>query len=183
MKSIIAKTLIVTATLVLGLNAYSQVTNMHVVESTTHAIASLAKKNSIDKSFVSDSMTVVIEKTATGYVTQVLAPSADAKQFNTISMTFDLTGKLTGSKSNFVSVNAASPIFTKLTAAKLLDLGAEAIVDHLADNAEIPVVSENAKSMQMTKLPVGQKVEITLNDGRVYTINMDAAGVVVSKGF
>jgi hypothetical protein len=177
----------ITLALSLGLasNVFAAATTpMNAVEETAHLVDKYAKSGKIDPSFLNNVTTVTVQATATGLQTVAYAPSADATRANTIVITFDANGRLASVNQNFVSAYPQGAIFSAADAATLLDLGSEAIVDHLADDASLVTVAQTATMVQLTSGGANTVVlKIQLASGKVYNVNMDQNGNVISKGF
>ncbi len=177
------KKLIALVTLGLSLNLFAAAsTPMNAVEETAHIIDKYAKAGKIDASFLTNVTTISVQSTGTGLQTIAYAPSANPSQANTVTISFDANGRVKAVGQNFVSAYPR-PIFIAADAATLLDLGAEAIVDHLADNADLPVVAQSAAMVQLTAGANSIVMKIQLSSGKIYNVNMDQNGNVLSKGF
>jgi hypothetical protein len=177
--------LIVLSTLGLSLNLFAAGTApMNAVEETAHIVDKYAKAGKIDASFLNNVTTVTVQATATGLQTVAYAPSADAAKANTVVVSFDVKGRVTAVNQNFVSAYPKGPIFVAADAATLIDLGSEAVVDHLADNATLPIVAQTATMVQLSSSGANSVVlKIQLSSGKIYNINMDQNGNVLSQGF
>ena len=177
------KTIITLITLAISLNLYAGgTTPMNAVEETAHIIDKYAKAGKIDASFLTNVTTITILGTAAGLQTTAYAPSANPNQANTLTITFDLQGRVKTVNQNFISAYP-TPVFTAADAATLLDFGAEAIVDHLNDNADIPTVAKLATMVQLTAGTNSIIMKIQLSSGPVYNISLDQNGNVLGQGF
>lgn len=156
---------------------------MNFAEKASHKLVTLAGRNAIDQSFLTDVTRATIAADANGAVIELMSPAVNPNEFNKVTLNFDATGNFLNFTTDFKGVNAASPIFKQANAATLIDLGAEAVVDHLADSADLPVVNENARTLALDTEGTGVHLRIGLNDGRTYSIMMDMTGVVISQGF
>ncbi|GIL17941.1 MAG: hypothetical protein FMNOHCHN_03605 [Ignavibacteriaceae bacterium] len=159
------------------------ITPMHVVEKASYQIDALVKKQKIDQSFLTDINQVTVVQTANGFMVQLFAPSAQGQDMNLLQLGFDSTARATTANVHFVGASSQSPIFNQISVAEILDLGAEAFVDRLSESEENVVVAENVTAIQLLKAADGVVLKINLKDSRVYTVNMDNQGNVVSKGF
>lgn len=178
------KKLIALFALALSLNLFAAATTpMNAVEETSHIIDKYSKSGKIDASFLHNVTTITIQSTTTGLVAVAYAPSASSTQANTVTVGFDLQGRVKTVNQNFISAYPQGPIFIAADAATLIDLGAEAIVDHLADNADLPNVAKNANMIQLTGGQNSIVMKIQLTNGQVYNVVMDQNGNVLSKGF
>lgn len=160
-----------------------EITPMHIVEKTSYQIGGLVNKGKIDASYLSDITTLTISKRSDGFDVTLLSPSADEKNPNLLTIPFDLNAKAGLASSTFYSKFPQGPIFTSASTAILLDLGAEAIVDHLSESPENIEVARNAQAVDLQKETTGVLMLIHLTDGRTYSIHMDPNGKVISKGF
>jgi len=156
---------------------------MNVVEETTHVLIKNVKARKIDASFLTNVLNITIQSTSTGFETIASAPSANDAQPNTVTIEFDLQGKAKTVKQNFVSAYPKAPIFVAADAATLFDLGAEAVVDHLAENADLPEVAKTAISVKLMGKTNGADMKIQLSSGKIYNISMDQNGNVLSQGY
>jgi hypothetical protein len=178
------KKLIALITLGLSLNIFAAATTpMNAVEETSHVLDKYTKAQKIDASFLTNVTTITVQATATGLQTIAYAPSANANQANTVTISFDLKGRVTAVNQNFISAYPQGAIFVAADAATLFDLGAEAVVDHLADSADLLVVAQTASVVQLTAGANSIVMKIQLTSGKIYNINMDQNGNVISKGF
>jgi hypothetical protein len=156
---------------------------MNYVEKSAYALQRLVNQNHVDPSFLTDVNAERIAVTNLGAQIELQSPSADPNMVNTITLNFDAKGTLTSFTTNFVSKDPQGPLFSPVNAATILDLGAEAVVDHLAESADLPVVARDAQGLSIAKEGSGFHIRILLNDGRTYNILMDDQANVVSKGF
>ncbi|MGZ3787877.1 MAG: hypothetical protein ACXVLQ_05105 [Bacteriovorax sp.] len=178
------KKFIALMTLGLSLNLFAAATTpMNAVEETSHIIDKYAKAGKIDASFLTNVTTVTVQAISTGLQTVAYAPSANSSQANTVTISFDLQGRVKTVAQNFISAYPQGPIFIAADSATLFDLGSEAVVDHLADNADLPVVAKNASTVQLTAGANSVVMKIQLTSGKVYNITMDQNGKVLSQGF
>ncbi len=179
------KNLFLSATLVLAslVTLAGEVTPLHVVEKVSYQIAGLVKKSKIDASYLTDITTLTVTKDETGFKVVLLSPSAEENNPNKLEVPFDLTAKAGTAVATFVSKSPQGPIFTGASVAVLLDLGAEAIVDHLSAAPENIEVARNTQAVDLQKEDTGVLMLIHLTDGRTYSIHMDNKGKVLSKGF
>lgn len=157
-------------------------THMQVIEKSAYALSSLVNRNAIDHSYLTDVMTLTVKPDAGGFTVEMRSPT-DSAAFNSLVLTLDTQGKLKGFKDAFVARYSRGPVFAKADASVIIDLGAEAVVDHVSESADLVVVSEKATAVQISVQAQGPLFQISLNDGRVYKIQMDADANVLSKGF
>lgn len=178
------KELIVLLTLGLSFNIFAAATTpMNAVEEVSHIIDKYSKAGKIDASYLTNVTTITVASTPTGLQAVAYAPSADANQANTLTIAFDLKGRIASVNQNFISAYPKGAIFVAADSATLFDLGAEAIVDHLNDNSDLPVVAQTASMVQLTGGINSIVMKIQLTSGKVYNINLDQNGNVLSKGF
>lgn len=171
-------------TSVLALHAHAKtMTPMGIIEKTSYQISGLVNKGKIDKSYQTDVTLVTVQKTPQGFEVQASSPSADLQSPNLLNLSFDLSGKVVAFSSAFNSVNLQSPVFSSASAAELLDLGAEAFVDHLAESADYLTVAQNTEAVELVKNNAGVLLNVKLADGRIYHLQMDIQGKVLSRGF
>lgn len=157
-------------------------TPMQVVEKSAYALSSLVNRNAIDHSYLTDVMTLTVKSDAGAFIVEMRSPT-DTAAFNSLTLNLDAQGRLKGFKDAFVARYSRGPVFSKADASVIIDLGAEAVVDHVAESADLVVVSEKAIAVQISVQTQGPLFQITLNDGRIYKIQMDADANVLSKGF
>lgn len=160
-----------------------QYTPMNIVEKASYQLSGLVNQGKVDASFATDVNHVTVTPKDSGFQIQLTSPSADENITNTLDISFDVNGKVTGYAVNFVSASAHGPIFSPTDAATILDLGAEAFVDHLSESQDNVFVAENVRSMDLSKENTGVLILIHLSAGQVYTVHMDAQGNILSKGF
>lgn len=158
-------------------------TPMNIVEKASYQLSGLVTKGKVDASYLTDVNHVTVAQEANGFHIQLSAPSADTKTINTLDIAFDMNGKSTGFTANFVSRFPQSPIFTPTNAATILDLAAEAFVDHLSESPDNVMVAQNVESMDLSKEASGTLILVHLKQGQVYTVHMDPKGNIISKGF
>ena len=182
---IFMKKLITLLTLMLSINIFAAATTpMNAVEETSHIIDKYSSKaGKIDASYLTNVTTIAISTTSTGLQAIAYAPSANANQANTLTINFDLKGRVTAVNTNFISAYPNGPIFIAADSATLFDLGAEAVVDHLNDDANLPVVAQTAALVQLTSGTNSIVMKIQLTSGKIYNISLDQNGNVLSKGF
>lgn len=156
---------------------------MNFVEKSSYALQKLVNQHRIDASFLTDVSAEKINASASGAVIELDSPSANPQVMNTLTLTFDASGTLTSYNADFKSVSAASPIFHPTNAGTILDLGAEAVVDHLNESPDLPVVAATAQALTIDNEGTGFHIRILLQDGRTYNILMDDQANVVGKGF
>ena len=181
---IFMKKLITLLTLMLSINIFAAATTpMNAVEETSHIIDKYSKAGKIDASYLTNVTTIAISTTSTGLQAIAYAPSANANQANTLTINFDLKGRVTAVNTNFISAYPNGPIFIAADSATLFDLGAEAVVDHLNDDANLPVVAQTAALVQLTSGTNSIVMKIQLTSGKIYNISLDQNGNVLSKGF
>lgn len=159
------------------------ITPMHVVEKSSYQLAGLVSKGKIDASYLTDVTTVTVTQESGGFRVKMYSPSADESNPNTLEMTFDQAGKATSASANFVSRFPHGPLLDGANAATILDLGAEAIVDHLSESSDNVVVAQNVQSVEIQKEATGVLFLVNLNNGQTYSIHMDQDGKVISQGF
>lgn len=171
------------AMVLVGLSsAMADVSPMKVVEKSSYQLKSLVNKKQIDASYLNSITAVSVVSTDAGYSVELSSPSASPNQYNTVTMTFDKKGAPTGNSSHFISA-PAQPIFTTVDSSTIIDYGAEAVVDHLADSADLVVVANTTKIVHYDPTAQGILISVTLTDGRIFSIEMDQKANVVSKGF
>ena len=167
-----------------SLSAFAgKMTPMHAVEKSSYQLGGLVNKGKVDASFLTDVTSLTIASDSSGFKVTMYSPSSDNNKPNTLDLSFDTSGKVTSFNANFVSRSPQGPIFTKATVATLLDLGAEAIVDHLGESADNVTVAQNAKAIDLSKVGDEILLEISLTNGQVFNIRMDQDGKVLSQGF
>ena len=179
------KNLIALVTLGMSLNLFAAATTpMTAVEETAHLVDKYAKAGKIDSSYLNNITSIVVQSTPAGLQTIAYAPSANSAEANNIVISFDLQGRAKSLKQNFISAYPQGPIFVAADAATLFDLGAESVVDHLADNADLPNVNETATMVELTSDGANTVVmKIQLLSGKIYLVKMDQNGNVLAKGF
>lgn len=159
------------------------ITPMHIIEKSSYQLAGLVSKGKIDASYLTDVTAVTVTPEATGFRVTMYSPSADENNSNTLEMIFDTGAKATSASANFVSRFPHGPILDGANAATILDLGAEAIVDHLNESPDNMVVAQNVQSVEIQKESAGVLFLVNLNNGQTYSIHMDQDGKVLSQGF
>lgn len=178
------KRLLIFCAALLSSQAFAKVmTPMNFVEKSSYALQKLVNQHHIDPSFLTDVSAGKINASAAGAVIELDSPSATPQVMNTLTLTFDANGSLVSYNANFKSVSPMSPIFHPTNAGTILDLGAEAVVDHLKESSDLPVVAETAEALTIDKEGAGFHIRIYLKDGRTYNIIMDDQANVLSKGF
>ena len=183
------KSLILIASALLSFASFAQEVNnlaispVKAIEKSSYALDKLAQKKQIDPSYLTDIMTVTIEVVNSQYVLTMLAPSNDINNNNKLVMILDGSGKMVSATPTFIGKNEKSPIFSKISVATILDLGAETIVDHLSESTDMPVVAKTTKFLQIEATTSGPLLHFNLNDSRVYHVQMDNNGTVTKKGF
>lgn len=158
-------------------------TPMNVVEKSSYQLSGLVSKGKIDASFLTDVTHLSITSDNTGFKVTMFSPSADTNTANTLTIVFDQNGKAVSYNANFASVYPAGPVFSHADAATILDLAAEAIVDHLSESPDNITVAEQAQTLELQPEGSGVLVLITLSSGHVYSIHMDQDAKVISQGF
>lgn len=172
------------AVALVGLTAAArEITPMHVVEKASYQVGGLVNKGKIDASYLTDITTLTVTKDAAGFKVVLLAPSADQNNPNKLEIPFDLNAKAGAAVSTFNSKYPQGPVFTAANVSTLLDLGAEAIVDHLSDSPDNIVIARTTQAVDLQKENAGVAMIVHLTDGRIYTIHMDGNGKVLSQGF
>lgn len=187
MKSIFKHFLAATV-LVISLPAFSQsatamISPVKAVEKASYSLDKLVQKKQINPVFLTDIMTVSISAENNQYILTMLAPSNDVNNTNNLILTLDGAGKLLSFTTRFVGVSPSSPIFKNIGMGEILDLGAEAIVDHLSESADLPVVAKTTQFIQITPETKGPLLQFNLEDKRIYKVQMQNDGKIVSKGF
>lgn len=178
------KKIILVTLMALSINAFAGiVTPMHIVEKSAHNLTSLVNKGKIDPSYLTDVNSLSLTSDGVNTKVTMLALSADQNNPNKLEITYDPNGKATSANSSFVSRNPNGPLFTNADAGKLLDLGAEAVVDHLSESNDLVNVAQNAQAVTLENENSGVLMVIHLKDGQIYSIHMDAEGNVISQGF
>ncbi|MCB9073258.1 MAG: hypothetical protein H6623_06520 [Bdellovibrionaceae bacterium] len=162
--------------------SYAAMSAMKVVEKSSYQLAALAKKKEIDESFLYNINSIDIQTQAAGYTLVLKSPSADSSKLNTITMNFDQKGKVTGYAVDFTSAPVTN-IFSGLDMATIIDLSAEAVVDHVSEDKALVDVADMATQVHYMPDNTGYSIVIQLNDSRTYTIKMDDTGAVTSKSF
>lgn len=155
---------------------------MSFAEKAAHQVTSLMKKGAVDKSIVLDLKTVTMKPSPQGETVVLSTQTAKAGATNTLTIEFNAAGKVVSSTPAFKEAAAVTPIFTKANADTVFDLGAEAVVDHVKDSAEIAFVAEHATQIDFAQDAKGISMNITLDDKRIYNVTMDLDGNVLSKG-
>lgn len=158
-------------------------TAMNFVEKSSYSLQRLVARKQADPSFMTDVSELTVNVTANGAVIEMKSPSAQVNEFNTLTMQFDPAGALTNFAVDFKSMDHSGPLFTPTNAATIIDLSAEAVVDHLSESPDLPIVAQTARQVILAKESSGIHVRIVLSDSRIYNIFMDAQGKVISKGF
>lgn len=177
------KLLIIFSVLILGQMALAALTPMHIIEKSSYQIKNLVKKNKINASFLSDITDVTVTATNGEYQLHMTSPSSQQSINNYLDMVMGSDAKLKSFTTQFNSPSAQSPILTAITTAQVLDLGAEAFVDHLHESQENVLIAENVKQIQLVKVEGGVTLKIHLVDTRIYTITLNNNGDVVARGF
>ncbi len=160
-----------------------EVTPMLIVEKASYQIGGLVAKSKIDASYLTDITTLTVTPVEKGFKVVLLSPSADQNNPNSLEIPFDANGKAGTASANFVSKFPQGPIFNAANVATLLDLGAEAIVDHLSASPDNIVVARTTQAVDLQKEATGVLMLVHLTDGRTYSIHMNANGKVLSQGF
>lgn len=179
MKTLITLVTILAATTV----SAKTMTAMNYVEKSAYAIQRLTQQNKINALFLTDTSQESVAVRADGATLELRAIAGTGQLDNVLIFEFDSSGNLSSYKEVVDSRNSASPIFSNLNAATILDLGAEAVVDHLGESADLPVVASAARGVTINKDGGGYKFAISIADGRTYTIQMDEQGNIVGQGF
>jgi hypothetical protein len=165
---------------------------MNIAERSAYRLESLISKGSVPKEMASDLSSVQISTTqiksgVIGYQAVLSSPSNDSAHPNTVTLLFGLDGKPVSESVNFTQASSSGPMFTQATGATLLDLGAEAIVDHLAEDPSLVQVATLANLITLSRQSTAQgdsvQFNIHLNDGRIFQILMDLNGNLLGKSF
>lgn len=178
-KIILSTSLLLTALL----SHAAEVTPMHIVEKSSYQLGGLVSKLKIDPSYLTDVTTLTVTQDNSGFKVIMQSPSATPDIANKLEIPFDKTGKAGTAVATFTSRYSQGPIFALTNAAVFLDLGAEAIVDHLADSPDNIVVARTTQAVDLQKENSGVLMLVHLTDGRAYSIHMDNKGKVLSQGF
>lgn len=157
-------------------------TPMHIVEKSAYQLAGLVKQGKIDSSYLTNVDTLSIEVTSQGYTIHLTSPSDQKNKFNELSLAFAANGKLLQVDDKFVSAGP-DKTFTTTDSSTLIDLTAEAFVDHLTEDPNNPIVAENVNNIIMAPVAGGINVQITLIDSRIYVLEMDTLGQITHKYF
>jgi hypothetical protein len=157
-------------------------TAMHLVETSSYSLTALVQKGTVPAYISTDLSAVQINDGPTAKSVVLMSPSNNPADPNSVTIQFSAAGKVIGTQNHIVGQPATAPIFTAVDGAKLLDLAAEAVVDHLTEDANLPTVAATATSILISKQNAAQ-FAIQLKDGRVYKIVLDLAGNLISKGF
>lgn len=158
-------------------------TSMGLIEKASYQIGGQVSQKKIDASFLTDILTVKVVQDAAGTQIQMTSPSLDPLTVNLFAVNFDAQGVLMGTTASFHSVGVGSPFLKPTTAATYLDKIAEAFVDHLAESPDYLEVAQKVSSVQLVPNEQGLLVSVNLNDGRIYTMQMDTKAKVISRGF
>lgn len=178
------KTILSATALLLTTSAWAKtVTAMHYVEKSSYSLQRLVNQHQIDASFLTDVNVVKVDASSTGAVVELQSPAATSPELNTLSLTFDAHGTLVSFATDFKSPGIGGPLFTPTNSATIIDLGAEAVVDHLTESPDLPIVAQSASSLTFSKEDGGLHLRILLQDRRTYHIMMDDKANVLSKGF
>lgn len=175
-------TILLTTALTISADAAGKLKPMNVVEKSSYLLNSLVSKKQIDASYLNNITALTIVTTDTGYSVEMSAPTDATDVFNTLSMSFDKKGAPTGQSTKFVSA-PSKPVFTTVDSSKIIDLAAEAVVDHLSESADLVTVADNVKVIHYSVSGAEILVSVTLTDARVFNIQMDLNAVVLSKIF
>jgi hypothetical protein len=176
----------------MALPAVAAVTPMNIAEKSSYRLAAMIKRGSVPKAMATDLAAVRIDDTqlpsgAKGYQVVMMSPSNDPQAPNTVTILFGLDGKAVSEQINYIASSGQGPVFSQADGATLLDLGSEAIVDHLSEDAALPQVASLANEIVLTKAMTQQGdvavFDIHMKDGHVYRIVMDLDGNVLQKGF
>jgi hypothetical protein len=160
-----------------------KMTPMHMVEKSSYQISSLIKKNKIDASFLTDISDLSVKEINGEFLVGIISPSNQQNIVNALDLVLGLDGKLKSFSTHFNGVSGVSPILTGINAAQVLDLGAEAFVDHLAESQENVLVAETVTHIKIEKVESGAALRILLSDNRIYSLILNNNGEVVSRGF
>ncbi len=178
------KFLVMTIVSVISAGAFAAgYTPMNIVEKSSYQLAGLVTKGKIDASFLTDVNHLTVSSDASGFHVQMTSPATTPDAVNTLDITFDTNGKATSFSSNFVARFSQGPIFEKTNAATILDLCAEAFVDHLSESQDNLFVAQNVESIDLGVEQGGFLILVHLKNAQVYQVHMDATGKVISKGF
>jgi hypothetical protein len=158
-------------------------TPMHIVEKSSYQIDSLIKKHKIDPSFLTDVTDVTVKENNSEFVVQLTSPSSQENQVNTLDMVFGADAKLKSFTTQFYDLAKTSPILTGINVAQVLDLGAEAFVDHLHESQENVLIAETVQHIKLEKVENGVTLRIKLKDDRIYSITLNNEGNIISRGF
>ena len=174
--------LVITAAVSLGAHART-FEAMNYVEKSSYALQRLVNQHQVDASYLTDVDSAKVSVSSSGATVVLSSPSAMAGQKNSLTLVFDTRGTMTANTNDFKSAQTSGPLFSPANSATILDLGAEAVVDHLAQSADLPVVSKTAQTVELAREGTGVHLRSGLADGRIYHIMMDTRARVISKGF
>ncbi len=187
MKTNLKKALLASIVITSGSAAKAAVTPMNLVEKSSYRLTSLVQKGTVPTYMSTDlaevqinSVTLVDGRPGTAIV--LLTHSNNPAEPNSVTVNFSADGKLVDSTTHIVGQGNPAPIFVRPDGAKLLDLAAEAVVDHLSEDAALPVVARDAQLIDVSK-ESGALFAIHLKDGRVYKIHLGLDGKFISRGF
>jgi hypothetical protein len=167
--------------------AHAAMTPMKIAEKSSYRLTAMVKKGEVAKSLSTHLARVEIETRPDGYQVTLSSPSASPEASNTVTVHFDLQGQVLGQNVNFVSETTAAPAFTQPDGAKLLDLAAEEVVDHLSEEPALPQVAEQTQFILVSRVSTAEgdaaQFDAHLRDGQVYRILLALNGDLLSKGF
>jgi Mrp family chromosome partitioning ATPase len=184
------KKIIVLLTTLTATASFAATTPMNIVEKASHRMLTLVKNGKAPRQALCNLTGVQIEQgqfgaIANGYRITLFSQSATAEKSNTVEIFFDGTGKQTSEKINIENGLSSQPIFTTPDGGTLLDLATEEIVDHLAEDSNLPIVAGFAQSIAVMHDAVKgeEHFQIKLKDNRIYEVVLDSKGTLISKEF
>lgn len=170
-----------------GISAQAAITPMNLAEKASYRLTALVTRGTVPAYMSTDlaevqfqSITLADGKPGTAVI--LLSHSNVSAEPNSVTVNFSADGKIVDSPSHIVGQGNPAPIFVKPDGAKLLDLASEAVVDHLNEDANLPVVARDAQFIEVSK-DGGALFSIHLKDGRIYKVLLGLDGRMISRGF
>lgn len=174
--------------LMLSATAFAGI-SMELMHKAAHELQTLKEKNLLNSAFLTDTQVVLVNEQA--LVVHFVSPSADRTNPNVLFMNFtqfngtdgDGDLRLKGFSPMFVSSSPRGPLLKKADISVILVNGIEAIVNHVKENPVLSLIANSASSIYIKMETTGPSMKVKLNDGNVYSVNMDDEGNVLSQGF
>ncbi len=170
-----------------GISSLAALTPLNLAEKSSYRLTAMVQKKDIpaymstDLSQVQINQNVILPNGETGTSIVLLSPSNKTDEPNSVTVYFSAAGKIIDATSHIVA-SAGSPIFIEADGAKLLDLAAEAVVDHFTEDPGLMEVANGAQSIDVEKKE-GALFSIHMKDGRTYKVLLSLQGELISKGF